>query len=118
MSTYAPQNHAVALLPSLSFLANQAPIESDRIIEAWIAGLTEGAQGKSLLPFTDYEAEDNIPVEASVWQDNLDRELGASLGTLREDEVGKQKLEANLAIDGVCLHLYLISHPSLITSAR
>ena len=57
-------------------------------------------------------------MEASVWRDNLDRELGASLGAHTEDEVGKQKLGGNRAIDGVCLCLYLIPQPSLITPAR
>ena len=62
---------------------------------------------------TEYEAEAKIPMEASVRQDNLARERGASLGTYTENGFKKQKLETNKAIDGVYLCLYLISYTSL-----
>ena len=71
---YNPRNHAVALRSVLPLLANQAPIEFDGTIKASNCGLPEGLHGQSPLLITKYEAEAKISVEASVWQDNLDRE--------------------------------------------
>ena len=102
----------------LSLLANQAPIDSDGIIEAWNYGLPEGFHGESPLSLIEYETEAKILVEASVWQDNLDRERSASLGTHTENGIGKQKLETARAKDGVCLYLYLIYYTPLISPAR
>ena len=66
---------------------NQAPIESNGTIKAWAAGLPEGAHGNRPLLLTNYVTEDKASGQASVWQDDLDRELGASLGTYMDDEV-------------------------------
>ena len=116
--TYCPQKHTVVSLSSLSCSANQAPIEFDGTAKDWMAGPLKGAHVQRPLLFTDHAIGDKIPVDGSVWRDILDRELGTSLRTHPEDEVGKSKFGGNRAIDCICPHLYLLSQPLLITPAR